>query len=97
MITLATALKEGFNVYLAETGKVNHETGYAESYRLVMPNEDGTFPESVLLKRTGLAIKWPVNPHDTGESMILSILNANGLNVHCIGFGRDQNGRFFKC
>lgn len=96
MKTLATALQEGFNLYLQETGKVNSETGYAESYRLVMPNEDGTFPETVLLKRTGLAIKWPVNPHNTGEAMILSILNANGLNVHCIGYAKDQDGRWFR-
>jgi len=81
------------NLYLEECGN---------RYKLVMPDQYGAFDDTVMRKRTGLAIKWPVNPHWTGEGQILESLNSGarrehlGREVFCPGFAADQDGRFYK-
>lgn len=42
-------------------------------YALIMPNEYGELDQSKVGK-DGILISWPVNPHCTGETMIIKIL-----------------------
>ncbi len=100
--TLATHLRENpkFNIYLQEQGRVGAD-GTPKSYRLIMPDENGVISDEHGRRKTGLLIEWPTNPHNTGETAILDLLNgayAHGIGapVTCPGFGRDQSGRHFR-
>lgn len=63
-----------FNLYLEEIGPID-DSGMASKYRLVMPDESGELPERYLKAKTGIAIRWPVNPHYTGRYGIVELLN----------------------
>jgi hypothetical protein len=60
------ANQDGFNMYLEELAP--------KKYRLIMPNDDGGL-RGVQVPHDGMAIKWPVNPHFTGKSAIIIMLN----------------------
>jgi hypothetical protein len=46
-----------------------------DSYEIVMPNEDGVFsPLPTAATDDGILVRWPVNPHSTGERMIIQML-----------------------
>jgi hypothetical protein len=90
----------GFSLYLQEVGRMVE--GRPESYVLVMPDEDGTLPKTVMSKRTGIVVSWPTNPHNTGEAGILNRLNDSkaramfGVPVTHAGYAADQDGRHWR-
>lgn len=90
----------GFSLYLKEVGRI--VDGRPASYLLVMPGEDGTLPEAVMSKRTGIVVSWPTNPHNTGEAAILDRLNDSaaramfGVAVTHAGYAADQDGRHWR-
>lgn len=63
-----------FNLYLKELGRGR--------YRLIMPNADGTL-DGIPRPADGWAIRWPLNPHFTGERMIVALLKATPQYADC--------------
>lgn len=92
--------ERGFSLYLQEVGRM--VDGRPDSYLLVMPDEDGALPQTVMSKRTGLVVSWPTNPHNTGEAAILDRLNDSaaramfGVPVTHAGYAADQDGRHWR-
>ncbi len=90
-----------WSVYLREVGRPD-ENGTPSRYALVMPDEDGVLPDAVRMKRTGIVVSWPVNPHNSGEAVILDRLNDTEARklfmcpVVANGFEADQDGRHHK-
>ncbi len=95
-ITLAQSVDEiGANIFLWEVSR--GADGTVSHYRLHMPDDDGVLRRD-LGRTDGVAIKWPVNPHATGECAILDTLNSPtaqdvlGAEVRAYGFV-SRNGR----
>ena len=55
-----------WNLYLEKVG--------INSYRLIMPTEEGIMIAPC--PQHGYAIRWPLNPHFTGERGIIELLRA---------------------
>jgi len=97
-ITLAQSVDEiGANLFLMEVSR--RPDGTVSRYWLHMPDDDGVLRRD-LGRKDGVAIKWPVNPHATGECVILDTLNAEparsmlGAEVRAYGFvSRDGRHR----
>lgn len=90
----------GFSVYLQESGAVVADV--AASYVLVMPDDRGLLPDAVRLRRTGVVVSWPTNPHNSGEAAVLDRLNdaqareALGAPVTHPHYRADQDGRHWR-
>lgn len=52
--------------------------------KLIMPDAEGVMQEPAPTGWNWYAIHWPVNPHFTGENMILDMLNER-LRGHAVG------------
>lgn len=61
-------LKQEFNLYLKANG--------GKFTEVIMPNEYGEMEADIPDGEGWYAVKWPLNPHFTGATTILSILNC---------------------
>lgn len=63
-----------FNLYL--------ELITTDHYRLIMPDADGSL-DGIPCPQDGYAVRWPLNPHFTGETGIIELLHATPKFADC--------------